>query len=298
MVHIRFQTKLLLYPFILLLALPSIFSSCEKDEGIDFGGNFTKAETILDYSYGKDEKQKMDIYLPADRNQNRTKFLILLHGGAWLSGDKNEFPEIIPYLQQSFGSDYAVVNMNYRLVKPILGVQYMLPTQTDDIGDVIDFLDENSKNLGVAPQFVLMGESAGGHLSMLYAYKFDDRKRVKAVVNIVGPTDLSDPFYTTDPFYNQGLRLIMNPKKVPDGMTAAGYASPVTWVSASSPPTISFYGNRDHLIPNNQSEELEAKLKQYNVSYRMHVYDGGHDIAEKHAEGIVLKARLFLVQVR
>lgn len=276
---------------LLTIFLMFAFIACEKDEPVD-PEQFKEPLTQLNLSYGKVEVQKMDVYLPADRSRTQTKVMLLLHGGAWATGAKEEMDEIIPKLQQTFGNEYAIVNMNYRLVN-IFGI-YMLPTQIDDIEQAMSFIETKSAGWGVKPQFVSVGVSAGGHLALLHAYGFDNKKRVKAVVNVVGPTDLTDPFYQSDPLFSQGLNYIMRSKDIPDGMTAPQYASPVTWIAAQSPPTISFYGNRDHLIPNNQGEKLESKLEQYKVRHETHIYDGGHDIAEKFSDEIVLKTKLFL----
>ena len=42
------------------------------------------AYEALDVSYGSDENQVFDIYLPENRT-NATKILILIHGGSWVS---------------------------------------------------------------------------------------------------------------------------------------------------------------------------------------------------------------------
>ena len=280
---------------LLIIFLMFALIACEKEESFD-PEQLKKPLTQLNLSYGKTEVQKMDVYLPADRNRNQTQVMLLLHGGAWATGAKEEMDEIIPKLQQAFGNEYAIVNMNYRLVN-FLGV-YMLPTQIDDIEQAMSFVESKSVNWGVKPQFVSVGVSAGGHLALLHAYRFDNKNRVKAVVNVVGPTDLTDPFYQSHPLFSQGLNYIMRSKDIPDGMTAPQFASSVTWIAAQSPPTISFYGNRDHLIPNNQGEKLESTLEQYKVRREMHIYDGGHDIAEKFSDDIVSKTKMFLDQVK
>ena len=119
----------------------------------------------MDVSYGSDAKQKMDIYLPPNRSSTKTKVLVLIHGGGWSGGDKVDFNNYIVKLQQNF-SDYAIANINYRLVGE--SVNYLLPFLTDDISNVLDHFAQNSAEYGIKPEFVLCGTSAGGHLSMLY----------------------------------------------------------------------------------------------------------------------------------
>ena len=43
----------------------------------------------LNISYGNDHEQTFNLYLPSNRS-TITKVMVLVHGGGWISGDKNE----------------------------------------------------------------------------------------------------------------------------------------------------------------------------------------------------------------
>ena len=285
-----------IYLLTLLLALLFIVG-CDKDDTPNFGETIlTEQKTYIDVSYGKDILQKMDIHLPANRSPQTTEVIILIHGGAWIKGNKEEMNEFVKEIKQQMGNKYAIVNMNYRTVNP-LGPRYMLPTQPDDINNMINFVEKNAQELGVKARFVPMGVSAGGHLAMLYSYKHDSKKRVKAIINIVGPSDLSDSFYTNDPLFNLGMRYIAKDNDIPSRYTAAEFASPITWVSSSSQPTISFYGELDHLIPESQQIKLEAELNKHGVDNEKVTYNMGHLFYEKiedAVDDIVTKAKVFI----
>ena len=45
------------------------------------------AQYYLSQSYGPHKRHKMDVYLPATRKEN-TPTIILIHGGAWVIGNK------------------------------------------------------------------------------------------------------------------------------------------------------------------------------------------------------------------
>ncbi|GAC1427104.1 MAG: hypothetical protein NVSMB7_03870 [Chitinophagaceae bacterium] len=68
----------------------------------------------MDISYGTDARQKMDIYLPANRSATATKLIFLIHGGGWNEGDKADFNAYVVVLQQNL-PDYTIININYRL---------------------------------------------------------------------------------------------------------------------------------------------------------------------------------------
>nr|WP_299714313.1 alpha/beta hydrolase [uncultured Tenacibaculum sp.] len=123
--------KLLLFFSIFTL----VFASC-SDENTDTVENI-EAVSRLNLSYGSDTRQVYDLYLPEGRSLD-TKVIILLHGGSWVSGSKEDVNFIKDIITSEL-KDYAVVNMNYRLARP--GVS-PFPTQTDDITSLVNHLKE------------------------------------------------------------------------------------------------------------------------------------------------------------
>ncbi len=273
--------------YIISVCLMLFMISCDKkDKEIVVA----EAKTQLNVSYGSNTHQTFDMYLPANRSTAQTRVIILIHGGGWTGGDKKDFTPAIAAIQQHLPG-HAIVNMNYRLVDQN---NKMLPNQTDDIHAVINYFVQNAGELAIKPEFVLCGVSAGGHLSMLYAYKFDAAHRVKAVANIVGPTNLADTYYSSNPQYAVSLQHITDASSLPAGMTAPVYASPVTWVSASSAPTISFFGKLDLLVPVSQKTILDQKLNEFKVKNESHLYNGGHEIGGTYISDIFSKLKTFL----
>ncbi len=62
---------------------------------------------ILDVSYGISDIQKYDIYLPEGRNSGITKVLLLVHGGGWIGGYKNDMNGYVTYLLANL-PEYAI----------------------------------------------------------------------------------------------------------------------------------------------------------------------------------------------
>lgn len=73
--------------FCLLLSFLIYFNSCKK-EATDTPA--VESKSIMNVSYGASAEQKMDVYLPANRSVS-TPVVMLLHGGGFVAGDKNEF---------------------------------------------------------------------------------------------------------------------------------------------------------------------------------------------------------------
>lgn len=126
-------------------------------------------------------------------------------------------------------------------------------------------------------RYGFIGASAGAHLSLLYAYKYDTAHEVRAVCSIVGPTDFTDPAYTNNPLFQYGLTALVGNVSYAANPEIFIEASPRTHVSASSPATIQFNGGQDPLIPVSQATRLKEKLDLNGVYNEFHLYpNGGH----------------------
>src|SRR5688500_17783902 len=73
-------------------------------------------------SYGAHNRMVMDVFLPANRN-NHTPFVILIHGGGWIAGDKSWMSDIQGYLLRK---GIATANINYRYADSIFNYKNLL----------------------------------------------------------------------------------------------------------------------------------------------------------------------------
>lgn len=238
----------------------------------------TSFEVKKNISYGKDYEQKMDLYLPNNKNTAQKDVFIIIHGGGWRGGDKSQLTTFIFSMMEKFPNS-IFVTMNYRLASIN---RFALPDQTDDITNVIHYLE---KTLQYKPKLILLGNSAGGHLSMLYAYKFNKNNNVKAVVNIVGPADLSDPGFKNYEDYSFIEKQLIDPKILPQNVSAMNFGSPTYWINENSPPTLSYYGKIDKVVPLSQKKILDSVLTKNNVSHESYEFNGGHVDWEKDKNG-------------
>jgi acetyl esterase/lipase len=258
--------------FISLITV-GLFSSCSKDDaGI---GSGISASSQLNVAYGTDGLQKMDIYLPEGRSTTTTKVLIMIHGGAWSSGDKADFTSFVDTMKRRLPG-YAVFNINYRLAA---GTSNLFPTQETDVKSAVDFIYSKRNEYLISDKFVLLGASAGAHLALLQAYKYNSPVKVKAVVDFFGPTDMVD-------MYNNPASPYVPPSAIAALMggtptsNPAIYASssPINYVSiASAMPTIMLHGGLDPLVRPSQSTALQARLNTAGIVNQYVFYPaGGH----------------------
>lgn len=256
--------------FLLFLILFGIIS-CSTDSD-NLTNNSLAAETFLNVSYGNNPQQKYDLYLPADRSSEKTKVLVLIHGGGWTEGDKSDMDYLIPYIKQQH-PNHAIVNINYVLAD----VQTpAFPNQFLDLDAVINKLTNEKNESHILPQFGLIGASAGAHISLMYDYAYDSDNQVKMVCDIVGPTDFTDPFYAENPLFDLLLASLVDESAYPIGTNFAEILSPAKIVTNKISPTILFYGNTDPLVPLTNGEKLNTALNLAGIEHNFTVYQGGH----------------------
>jgi len=278
-----------LNPIYLSILFIFLLSSCKSDDVITNESdnlNAQEAYQTLDVSYGSDVNQKMDIYLPANRNLD-TKIMILVHGGGWSSGDKSSMNPYKDLLLQNF-SNLAVVNINYRLANE---TNSAYPMQLNDITSVINHLKDKRDYYAISDEIGFTGVSAGGHLSLLWSYAFDSNNKINMVCSIVGPTNFTDPVYLDNPNFDT----YMNQFNVNPTTSYLEEISPYHNVESSSPPTILFYGGQDPLIPTSQGVALNDKLEALGVIHQFTLYDDeGHGWGGLNAFDTWAKMKIFI----
>jgi acetyl esterase/lipase len=240
------------------------------------------ASTLTNVAYGTDALQKMDVFLPANRTTTATKVMIVIHGGGWSAGDKSDMTAYVDILKTRL-PDYAFFNINYRLTTAANSIPF--PAQELDVKAVTDFINSKRAEYLISDKFVLLGASAGAHLALLQAYK-NATPKIKAVVDLYGPTDMVDMYTNPASTFVTATSIAFvvtgNPFGTPALFPAIySSSSPLNYVSLVSPPTIIFHGGADSLVRPTQSTRLVAALAQKGVVYQYvpypnenHAYQG------------------------
>ncbi len=225
-------------------------------------------QTLTNVSYGSDTAQRMDVYLPANRTTANTKMLILIHGGGWVGGDKTDFNEYMVVFKQRL-PDYAIFNINYRLA--VLPSTNPFPTQENDVKAAFAFIITKSDEYKFNKEkLAVLGASAGAHLALLQVYK-NGTPKVKAVVDMFGPTDMVSLYATPNVLLKSIIQLLHSgtPATNPSLYQSS---SPINYVTAQSTPTLILHGGADPLIPIAQSITLKNKLQSMGATVQMVTY--------------------------
>lgn len=217
-------------------------------------------ETLPNVTYCTHESspQTMDVYFPEAGGP--WPALVYIHGGAWMHGDKAE-AGMFARLMAAQG--YLVVSVNYRLHPAA-----QFPAMIQDVKCAIRSLRANAAQYNLDPNRLgAVGVSAGGHLAALLGTTdvstgwdvgeyLDRSSRVQAVVAMAGVMDLSRNFPNAD---------IEAMKRVGFGEYNVVEASPLSHVTPDDPPFLLIHGDRDELVPVEQSQLMHDRLVQENV---------------------------------
>ena len=239
----------------------SLILSSSSSSSIDVSSEPVDFIFINQLAYGLDSRQSLEIaYRPNDVSP--TPLILFIHGGSWIGGDKAIMRR---YQNQVVDAGYAYVSMNYRFITS--GATYL--DMLDDIELTIQFLKDFASNLNLdTTKMAIVGESAGAHLAMLYAYRNDSPIPIEFAMALVPPVDFTDPGYLSfgDPDAQLLLAngLMATSLMSPDDILEDGY--PASWIDASpvthlanAIPTLIGYAGQDELIPmSNMQRFLEA----------------------------------------
>ncbi|WP_411810792.1 alpha/beta hydrolase [Chryseobacterium scophthalmum] len=252
--------KLILnYHFFVLGLIALILNSCNSKFRVWVGKDSQK---IYNLKYGEHKRQKMDVFLPADYPQD-SPVILIVHGGAWKYGRKEHMIQIQKML---FENNIPSINMNYRLVSKHLTYR----EQLEDINAVIEKFNSLSEKAELLPNnYILLGESAGGHLALLYGYQNPDK--IKKIISLSGPTD----FYSHDylkSFYSKytsgSIQKVVgtkfNRKNLSEDFQKASPIANVTNV-----PTLLFQGNQDFLVNQKQGLALDSVLTKMDIPHKL-----------------------------
>ena len=232
-------------------------------------------------------KEKLDLYLPADRPKTlRSPAVVIIHGGGWTGGDKAANREF------NIGTTLAKAGYVCASVEYLKEGAGRWPTNLHDCKNAVRFLRAHADRYQVdADHFGVIGGSAGGHLALMVAYTFGVKEltpdspypgnsdKVQCCVDLYGLTDLLTRQSTdADGTPNGKLRdagLFSEPRgQDPEKWKLA---SPVYHASKECPPTLILHGTADTTVDREQSVELDRKLTAAGVEHHLILLPGiGH----------------------
>lgn len=214
---------------------------------------------------------------------------ILVHGGGWVAGDKEQY---ITYIFQPLAdAGFAWFSINYRLAP-----QYKFPADVEDVEAAIRWVKANAAKYNIDPnRIALIGESAGGHLVSFVGAQNRPGARVAAVVSMYGIHDFISASVEWKPIPEEILQLFGIRAVDAESAPTLIKASPVTYITKDMPRFLLMHGSKDEDVPHEQSVEMCDKMKQVGAHCDLITIEGGPhgmDHWENHPEFLWYKKAL------
>lgn len=248
---------------------------------IEVDGDF-KSETYI-YKETDNRDLKLDIWYPLRYNKSYP-LVFFAHGGGWISGFRNQ-PNNVSWCKYLASKGLAVVSIDYRY-----GYKNTMDDILSDYSHALDYIRDNSEELSLdKDRIVLMGLSAGGHLSLLYSsyhsYKGNSQNLagIKGVVAYYSPSNLK---HILRPDNKSLFAKFATKQTLKDSPTPGGniydYYSPICWLNKNMLPTLLVHGKLDTTVPFKSSVDFVKALKDFKVKHAFLVHKkGGHSFDTK-----------------
>lgn len=218
-------------------------------------------------------KLKLDIYYPSNNKRKNFPAVLLIHGGGWLTGSK-ENQQIMAQNLALHG--YVAITVSYRL-----GVEAKYPAAVNDIKDAIVWTKKKAKKYHInKDKIAILGASAGAQLATLVGvtanntlYTTDKKtpNNVQAIINIDGVVSFIHPEAAAESKKGKAsmAAIWLNGAKEENFKTWKE-ASPLEYVDENTPPVLfinssysRFHAGRDDMI------SILNQYKIYNQTYTL-----------------------------
>lgn len=209
----------------------------------------------------------LDVFQPEKPNGCAIIYMV---SGGWVSGYSPNTPPIYaPFLERG----YTVFSVRHAC-QP----KFTIPEITQDIHRAIRYIRYHAKTWNLNPEkFGISGGSAGGHLSLTMGVQGGpgnpeakdpiDRESsaIQAIACLYPPTDFLNYGKTGEDAVGVGIlknyKAAFGPESdTPEGRQRLGKeVSPIYRITAKLPPTFIIHGDKDELVPMQQSQLFVAQ---------------------------------------
>jgi acetyl esterase/lipase len=221
-------------------------------------------------TYGEDPSQFAELRMPTEDSKGT---VVLLHGGAWLR--EYGVSELERFADRLTERGFVTWNVEYRRV----GIGGGVPNTLLDVAAAVDRLGGEGLPAGIADRVVLVGHSAGGHLSAWAASRSPATPGGAPLVRARGAISLAGILALThggdDPALAGTVASFVGGRPV-DVPARYAIADPVQLVPASC-PVWAVRAEDDELVPADQSARYVRAAKAAGGNAEEVVVPGDHD---------------------
>ena len=220
----------------------------------------------------------MDIIYPECEEGRRYPAIVWICGGAWRQMDRSAH---LAYLADLARRGYVVASVDYRLSH-----EAPFPAQLIDIKAAVRWLRAHAARYRIDPERIgAMGESAGGYLTAMLAVTgqsrdydegehLDQSSAVQAACPWYMP--LLDRWEAASLEHELIVRLFLG-RDPREDEAFAREVTPLSHLSAATPPFLLLHGDADQTVPVGDSERMHAALLAADLPSTLIVLEGaGH----------------------
>ncbi len=255
-----------LFFIILLVVTTGCYSTGKKaDPGVTANLKTIRVTDDIPYREGI-EKCVLDLAMPENFGEEIRPVIVLIHGGGWRAGSKQERVFRCMLLDYAY-QGYVTISIDYRLNQDAA-----FPACIEDVKCAVRWLKAHNKELRIDPNRIgTYGHSAGAHLAVMLAVSNDNKdlegdgpwqeysSGVACAVGGATPTEIGN---SNNPW-----------SKYPEWW-------PIGYISADRTPVLLLQGEADPIVKEPLVKGYYDKMKSVgaNVEYIM-VPDLGHDVS-------------------
>lgn len=245
---------------VLLIFMGSLFLSACTKAGLlvaNVPGSFNSAKSYKDISYGEENAQKLDLYIP--RDARKAPVLVFYYGGRWTDGKKEQYR----FIADAFLKDgFAVVIPDTRKYPDV-----KFPAFAEDAARAFAWVHQNINDYGGdADTIFVAGHSSGAHLGALittdprYLAAHDlKRDDAKSFVGLSGP-------YAFVP-QAEDLKDMFGPPERYPLMRATNF------VDGHQPPMLLIHGLKDTTVVLKNAQELKNAIDEKGGKVELVTYE-------------------------
>lgn len=225
-----------------------------------------KCDEDVVYKTTATSKLKLDVYFPKTESNKIHPAVLLIHGGGWLVGSKENERVMAQHLALN---GYVAISVSYRL-----GFEAVYPAAVLDLKDAVRWMRKNAPKYNIdGDNIAVLGASAGAQLAALIGvtpnssiYGFDAKisDEIQAIVNVDGIVSFIHPEASAEGTM-AGVWL--------SGLKNENYknwkeASPLEYVDENTPPTL--FVNSSHARFHAGRDDMLAILNKHSIYNETH----------------------------
>jgi acetyl esterase/lipase len=262
--------------------------------------------------YGRKDGMALTLIHIQPRVTANKKAIIKLVSGNWISGNTH-----LAYYTESA---MPLLKRGYTVFLIMHGSQprYAIPDQVADVKRATRFIRYNAAKFNIDPDHLgITGSSSGGNLSLLVATADESRdtSAKDPIDRVSARVQAAAVFYPPTDFLNwgqPGLSIASNPAMLRLARVSGAFefthwnerqtlyelvtdsikknnlykdVSPITSVSKDDPPVLIIHGDKDKVVPLQQSQALVARLTEAGVRNQLIIKkDGAHGWKDQQVE--------------